>query len=143
MDLFAMITSINHITLSVTNIQRSLQFYRDILGAKPLCKWQHGAYLELGGIWLCLNYQPEFKANPHPDYTHIAWSIEGAEFKSLVAKIISSGANIFQQNSSEGESLYFCDPDGHKLELHLGDWRSRIKSKKNARGSWQDVEFFV
>lgn len=138
-----MITGINHITLSVTNIERSLQFYRDILGAKPLCKWQHGAYLELGGVWLCLNYQYEYQANPYPDYTHIAWSVESSEFKTLAAKIIASGANIFQQNSSEGDSLYFCDPDGHKFELHLGDWHSRIASKKADHVSWQAVEFFV
>lgn len=138
-----MITGINHITLSVTDIHRSLKFYRDILGAKPLCKWQLGAYLELGGVWLCLNYKPEFKTTPYPDYTHIAWSVTGAEYKNLIAKIIASGSKVFQENSSEGESLYFCDPDGHQLELHIGNWQSRIASKKANLGSWQEVEFFV
>ncbi|WP_159065009.1 hypothetical protein [Thaumasiovibrio subtropicus] len=29
-------------------------------------------------------------------------------------------------NRSEGQSLYLLDPDGHKLELHVGDLNSRL-----------------
>ncbi|MCC2644778.1 MAG: fosA, partial [Burkholderiales bacterium] len=46
-------------------------------------------------------------------------------------------------NYSEGESLYFLDPDGHKLEIHIGSWQSRIENKKQDPGTWQDIEFFV
>lgn len=138
-----MIIGINHITLSVTNLEKSLQFYREILGAKPLCQWHQGAYLELGGVWLCLNLKIEFAPNLHPDYTHIAWNVLVEDFDALAAKIIASNAKIFQQNESEGKSLYFCDPDGHKLEIHIGSWQSRIASKKNDHKNWRNVEFFV
>jgi len=65
-----MITEINHITLSVTDIDRSWDFYVNPLGGKPICKWHKGVYLELGGVWLCLNLQQEFHANISPT-THM------------------------------------------------------------------------
>lgn len=136
-----MITGVNHITLSVSNLNQSWDFYTLVLGATPLCRWHKGAYLELGNVWLCLNLQSSTK--PAEDYTHIAWDIDADHFNLLHDKIIASGVEIFQENSSEGVSLYFCDPDGHKLELHVGNWQSRIAHKKLDHGSWQNIEFFV
>ena len=43
-----MITGMNHITLAVTNIDRSFKFYRDVVGLKPLCLWNNGAYFLVG-----------------------------------------------------------------------------------------------
>jgi len=35
-----------------------------------------------------------------------------------------------ETNKSEGQSLYILDTDGHKLEIHVGDLKSRLKSLK-------------
>jgi catechol 2,3-dioxygenase-like lactoylglutathione lyase family enzyme len=47
-----MITGLNHITLSVRDLDRSFQFYVKTLGAKPLARWRRGAYLLAGDLWL-------------------------------------------------------------------------------------------
>lgn len=138
-----MLTGINHITLSVANLERSFVFYRDILGLKPLCRHSRGAYFLCGDEWFCISLKENYLVNPNPDYSHLAFSVSSGDFPVLAQRIIASGAKIFQDNESEGTSLYFCDPDGHQLEIHVGNWSSRIKAKKTNSGSWQDLEFFI
>jgi len=56
----------------------------------------------------------------------VALDVAALEFKPLAQRVRDSGAEVFKDNVSEGASLYFLDPDGHKLELHVGDLASRL-----------------
>lgn len=58
-----MITGMNHITLAVTDIEKSFHFYQDILGLKPLCRWDKGAYFLAGDFWFCLNVDDKREPN--------------------------------------------------------------------------------
>lgn len=145
-----MITAMNHITLGVTDVEKSFEFYHDIVGLKPLVKWNKGAYFLVGdkihdlpgsGFWFCLNLDE--KRVPNPCYTHYAFTVSENNFKQMSAKIIASGCYIFKENTSPGDSLYFCDPDGHKLEIHVGSPEKRIAVKKENIGLWKSVEWFV
>ncbi len=123
-----MITGINHTTLAVRDLQRALAFYTEILGLRPLVRWEGGAYLLAGEAWLCLSVDAQARAAPHPDYTHLAFSVSQEAFSALGAALRAAGARIWKDNRSEGDSLYFLDPDGHKLELHVGDLASRLRA---------------
>lgn len=136
-----MITGLNHITLACIDIEKSFSFYNDLLGFKPLVKWAKGAYFLIGDLWFCLNLDEERKATAC--YTHYAFSVSEADFNEMSAKIKALGLEIFKENKSEGKSLYFLDPDGHKLEIHVGDYKSRIEAKKEDLGIWKNVEWFV
>lgn len=136
-----MITGMNHLTLAVQNINQSFHFYRDILGLKPLCRWDRGAYFLVGDFWFCLNVDEQRK--PQPCYTHYAFTVSQNDFTAMSHRIIEAGVTVFKENTSPGDSLYFLDPDGHKLELHVGNWQSRIKAKKDNLGAWKDVEWFI
>ena len=138
-----MITGLNHITLAVTDISQSFDFYANILGFKPLCRWNEGAYFLLGDLWFCLNLDRNRSNEPSPCYTHIAFSVSAGDFATTSRNLLDAGCKTFKDNTSEGDSFYFLDPDGHKLELHVGDWKTRIAHKKKDLGSWKDVEFFV
>ena len=116
------IRGINHVTLVVADLTRSLAFYSDILGAAPKAKWATGAYLDLGGLWLCLE---QGAGVPAQGDTHIAFDCAADDFDGLAQKI-TEHATLWKDNHSEGASLYFLDPDGHKLELHVGDMQSRL-----------------
>ncbi|MBS0351618.1 MAG: fosfomycin resistance glutathione transferase [Proteobacteria bacterium] len=135
-----MITGINHITLAVTDIEKSFQFYRDILGLKPLCRWDKGAYFLVGDFWFCLNVDD--KREPNPCYTHYAFSVSQTDFDTMSRRITQSGTTVFKDNTSPGDSLYFLDPDRHKLEIHASNWQERVSAKKASPGAWKNIEWF-
>lgn len=136
-----MIIDMNHITLAVKSIEKSFAFYRDVLGLLPLVKWDKGAYFLVGTFWFCLN--ADEKRESSACYTHYAFTVAPEDFESMSQKIIDSGTQIFKDNTSPGDSLYFLDPDGHKLEIHTGSWNARVDVKKSDIGNWKNVEWFI
>lgn len=120
-------TGLNHITLAVSDLERSFRFYVDTLGFRPHARWLQGAYLSSHGLWLCLSVD---RAMPSSDYTHIAFSVKSNALIESREKLQRADAPIWKENTSEGDSIYFKDPDGHKLELHSGDLQSRLESLK-------------
>ena len=121
----AKVTGLNHLTFAVGDLQRSVAFYRDVLGFELRAIWATGAYLEAGSLWLCLSLDAGGSPAPRPDYTHAAFSVDAEAFGVLSAQV-REVAVIWQYNRSQGASLYFLDPDGHRLELHVGDLESRL-----------------
>jgi len=106
----------------------SFDFYVATLGMKPEVKWDTGAYLSVGELWVCLSVG---KVSLEKDYSHICFSVAKPNFNSCCAQLLSSGVETWKENTSEGESLYFLDPDGHKLEIHVGSLNSRMKELKS------------
>ena len=137
-----MISEINHLTLAVSDIDRSFSFYHNILGFKPLCRWHAGGYFMVGELWLCLSLDQDALTNKHSDYTHYAFSIKQEDYQYWYERLNKARCILFKENNSEGDSLYFLDPDGHKLELHVGNWQSRLLAKRQNQESWRDVEFY-
>ena len=121
----ARITGLNHLTLAVTDLDRSIAFYCNLLGFRLRARGRNFAYLDAGALWLCLSPDVETRTVPHPDYTHVALSVAAEDFEALADRI-RAATTIWKDNRSEGASLYFLDPDGHKLELHLGSLESRL-----------------
>jgi catechol 2,3-dioxygenase-like lactoylglutathione lyase family enzyme len=135
------VTGINHVTLSVNDLDQSFEFYRDVLGLKPLAKRKNtSAYFLAGNDWIAL-VQTKERVSVSPLYSHLALTISVSHFAELSKRIVNSGAIIWQENSTPGESLYFLDPSGNKLEIHTGDWKSRINWLRENPSS--EVELFL
>lgn len=120
-----MLVGLNHITIAVSNLERSFAFYTQVLGMKPRVRWDGGAYLCLGNIWFCLSCD---NVAPSQDYSHIALDIAADDFTFFANKLRAENVVEWKQNKSEGNSLYFLDPDGHKLEIHSVNLQSRLDS---------------
>jgi catechol 2,3-dioxygenase-like lactoylglutathione lyase family enzyme len=119
-----MLTGLNHLTLAVTELERSTDFYQRVLGLRLHARWDNGAYFSCGDLWLCLSV--DSVVTDKQDYTHYAFTISAAEFDDFVARLNAHGAVMWKSNKSEGESYYFLDPDGHKLEIHIGSLAQRL-----------------
>ncbi|WP_210643257.1 MULTISPECIES: VOC family protein [unclassified Pseudomonas] len=136
-----MLSGLNHLTLAVTDLDRSVGFYHGLLQLHLQAKWASGAYLSLPGLWLCLSLDPLRKTEPAADYTHYAFSISAELFPVLVARLNAAQVTPWRDNRSEGDSFYFLDPDGHKLEVHVGDLASRLNACRQA--PYAAMEFFT
>lgn len=123
-----MLSGLNHLTLAVTDLARSLHFYHELLQLKLDATWEKGAYLSLPGLWFCLSLDPARHSTPTADYTHYAFTVGEADFSVLVTRLRAAGVQEWRDNCSEGASFYFLDPDGHKLEIHVGDRASRLQA---------------
>lgn len=126
----ATVTGLNHVTLSVSDLDHSFHFYVEVLGLKPVARWKSGAYLEAGNDWICLSLDQDCRTSIPPEYTHTAFSVSLASFAIFSQMADAGELTLWKINKSEGDSLYLLDPDGHKLELHVGNLQSRLDSLK-------------
>ncbi|NWA67229.1 fosfomycin resistance glutathione transferase [Pseudomonas reactans] len=123
-----MLSGFNHMTLAVTDLPLSIRFYHELLQLHLDATWDAGAYLSLPGLWLCLSLDPLRDSKPAADYTHYAFTVAAADFTALVERLRAALVEEWRDNRSEGASFYFLDPDGHKLEAHVGDLASRLQA---------------
>ncbi|MEM9691038.1 MAG: VOC family protein [Myxococcota bacterium] len=123
-----MIQGLNHITLVVRELDLAFTFYHDVLRLRPLARWARGAYLLAeDNTWLCLEQTDE---GAQPSRGHIAFTVSEESFGQTRDRIVSSGAPSWKDNSSEGDSWYFADPSGNRLEIHVGSWQTRLASRR-------------
>ncbi len=122
-----LITGLNHVTFGVVNLEKSIKFYTELLGGRLKVKWDKGAYITYGELWLALNLTEKNVNNPNRA-NHIAFDVNLEDYYILRSKLIENRVMEYKENKSEGESYYFKDPDGNNLELHVGNLESRIKA---------------
>lgn len=100
-------------------MDRSVAFYRDVLGLSLEFASQHWSQFRIGGMKLGLHPSLEGKRPPHGEYG-CGWFIGFAvdDLRALREKLEASGAAIHgdYHEVPGGTVLDFADPDGNVIE---------------------------
>jgi catechol 2,3-dioxygenase-like lactoylglutathione lyase family enzyme len=91
----------DHVAVNVTDVVRSVSWYRETLGARILYQDATWAFLEVGGVKLALTL-----AKQHPG--HIAFDVGRSPSPDFLAKAKTHGDGSI--------SRYVVDPDGNAIE---------------------------
>jgi catechol 2,3-dioxygenase-like lactoylglutathione lyase family enzyme len=117
--------------LHVDNVARSVDFYRDLLGLRPMIQDDRFCALDVNGRSVLLLFLkhgtltpvriPGGVIPPHggEGELHFALSIDTASYAGWKQRIEAAGVSIESEVEWErgGKSLYFRDPDRHLVEL--------------------------
>jgi catechol 2,3-dioxygenase-like lactoylglutathione lyase family enzyme len=110
----------------VSNLQRSLRFYRDILGLEPLRLTTREARFDIGPLILTVRQELEVglmaavrRQNAFRDSLIFLVEDLASEVRSLKTRGVDFPAGI-ECSSTANQMAYCFDPDGHKLIL----WQS-------------------
>lgn len=111
------IEGINHLTFATADLDRSLKFYVELLGCRVLATRPKGAYLLAGDPWLALVQGLDETRDPS-DYSHIAFHAAPQDLSDIRHRASMAGVVSWQDNWTEGDSIYLTDPSGHRIEVH-------------------------
>jgi lactoylglutathione lyase len=114
-------------TLIVEDIQRSVAFYRDVLGAAVLREGEP-TFLRLGNIWLTINGggggtddKPQVVASPPRDLNvlSIFLNLRVTDIRHYYELWSSRGATFVTEPKVHATELrcYMRDPDGYLIEV--------------------------
>jgi catechol 2,3-dioxygenase-like lactoylglutathione lyase family enzyme len=114
-------------TLIVADIQRSVSFYRDVLGATVL-RLGEPTLLRLGNVWLTINGgggptddKPEVVASPprDPNVLSIFLNLRVTDIRRYYELWSSRGAKFITEPKVHATELrcYMRDPDGYLIEV--------------------------
>ena len=110
-------SGIDHIVLHVSDVQRSKQFYTELLGMTSYRENDRQVFLHAGAQGVALFKKTD--GSPVPaggDMNHLALKVAGGTYESLKSELEAHGVSV-SGRPGDDHCIYFQDPDGHRLQL--------------------------
>src|SRR5437773_11580838 len=120
------IKHIDHVALTVKNIERSIAWYRDVLGLEQRHEevWGHApAMMFAGETGIALFPAESPDAAPGPDHAnstvmrHLAFQVDRRNFDRAQVEFSARGIPFTFEDHDIAQSIYFQDLDGYEIEL--------------------------
>jgi catechol 2,3-dioxygenase-like lactoylglutathione lyase family enzyme len=122
----------DHAALITLDMDRSVSFYRDVLGLelssrRLLPDGREQAVFHVGEGVLVLFHHPDGRyavtvKKPRSGMHHLAFGMDEAEFNAILERCGEHGVEIRRKEvnlgaKGEGFAAYFYDPDGNEIEI--------------------------
>jgi catechol 2,3-dioxygenase-like lactoylglutathione lyase family enzyme len=129
------VSSLDHVSLVTTDLDRSLAFYHDILGLSRIQRppfSSKGAWMSSGSFELHLTVNPDGHLRKHPkiDTGDIHFALRVTDFAAAIGHLKAKG---YSEHASDGDpkrlvlylngpapfqQAFVLDPDNHLIELN-------------------------
>jgi len=119
-------TDIGHVHLKVSDLDRAIAFYRDVLGFELQQRMgDEAAFLSAGGYHhhIGLNtWESKGGSPPPPGSTGLYhFAIRDPDRRALanaLKRVLEAGIPIGASDHGVSEAIYFADPDGNGIEIY-------------------------
>lgn len=129
-----MITGLAHACFTVSNLERSIEFYRDGLGLTPAFDFvddqgrRFGLYLHAGGRNFIELFQGVLSEPAEkPSFRHICLEVDDIEATAQTLRQRGIEISEIKLGRDQSWQAWITDPDGNRFELHqytADSWQS-------------------
>jgi catechol 2,3-dioxygenase-like lactoylglutathione lyase family enzyme len=117
------IAHIDHVAVAVADVERSIEWYRDVLGfERRHPEWGSNPAMVCAGDTCVALFPVEGETKPPPGrdvlaMRHLAFRTHRDGFMRAQAELRERGIDFEFMDHETAHSIYFTDPDGHRLEI--------------------------
>ena len=120
-----MITNLAHVCFRVSDLERSLHFYCDLLGLAPAFEFRNaegrrfGQYVHLGGRNFVELFDAQLGAPAEgQSYGHICLEVKDIEGTARALRERGVEVTEIKLGRDQSYQAWLSDPDGNRIELH-------------------------
>ncbi len=114
------IEGVNHIGVTVSNLEASVEFYKDLFDFDMLEKISNSgqAFMKMGESIICL-YESEGYKCSEDSKNSLSLSVDEDDFEDALDEIEERKLEIVfgPENIRKGQTVIFLDPDKNRIEL--------------------------
>jgi catechol 2,3-dioxygenase-like lactoylglutathione lyase family enzyme len=117
---------IDHVALTVADVDQSVAWYRDVLGLKRRHEEAWGSYpavMYAGETGIALFPARGFDQDSAADHRdigvmrHLAFRVDRSNFTQAQSELKQRGIAFSFEDHGISHSIYFQDPDGYEIEI--------------------------
>lgn len=118
---------LDHVAIGVADVERSRGFYADVLGfERAHDAWDRPVVMAAGdtGVAIFDRHGPPAADDGDPPparILHVAFRVDRDGLERARAELAERGLEVQFSDHGISHSIYFEDPDGHRLELTTYD----------------------